>query len=288
MYQQSLRRLSNGEEKYRVMNMKPPLRNKARVAKGTPPKKPKTTSWGAVAEWYDDYMEVAEDSYQKQVILPNLTRVLAIRPGEKVLDVACGQGFFTREWRALGAKVAGADISPELIAKARERAPEIVWHATPAHNLSFAGDGEYDAMTIVLAIQNIENIAEVFAEVRRVLSPKGRFVLVMNHPAFRVPKRSSWGFDEEAKVQYRRVDGYLSSEKVRIEMHPGRKNSPATISYQRSLQDIVKALAKSGFAVTKLEEWISHKKSGKGPRQKAEDTARKEIPLFMMLEAREV
>jgi hypothetical protein len=69
-------------------------------------------------------------------------------------------------------------------------------------------------------------------------------------------------------------------------VHPGKTNSPKTISYHRSLQDFSKALFKSGFSITRLEEWISHKQSQKGPRQKAEDQARKEIPMFLMLEAR--
>jgi hypothetical protein len=69
-------------------------------------------------------------------------------------------------------------------------------------------------------------------------------------------------------------------------VHPGRQGSEVTISYHRSLQDFSKALTKAGFVISKMEEWISHKRSGKGPRQKAEDTARREIPLFLMLEAR--
>ncbi len=71
-------------------------------------------------------------------------------------------------------------------------------------------------------------------------------------------------------------------------MHPGKKTRERTISYNRSLQDISKALRKNGFAITRLEEWISHKSSEKGPRQAAEDTARKEIPLFMLLEVSKI
>ncbi|MFM2357738.1 MAG: hypothetical protein RJA61_475, partial [Candidatus Parcubacteria bacterium] len=48
----------------------------------------------------------------------------------------------------------------------------------------------------------------------------------------------------------------------------------------------VKNLANAGFAVVRLEEWISHKKSEVGPRQKAEDKARIEFPLFMCLECK--
>ncbi len=244
----------------------------------------KKTSWGKVADWYGEYLE-GDDTYQAKVILPNLLRVLDIKKGEKILDLACGQGFFAREFAKAGAQVVGADIAKELIAQAQNLGGDVVYHVAPAHKLSFAKDGEFDAVVCVLALQNIEDLAAVEKEVKRVLSSRGRFVIVLNHPAFRVLKRSSWGWDEEAGVQYRRVDGYLSAAKVPIEMHPGA-GSTKTISYHRSLQDFFKSLAAAGFAVTKLEEWISHKASEHGPRQKAEDTARKEIPLFMLLEAR--
>ena len=247
---------------------------------------PASTSWGGVAEWYDNYLETNKDSYQEMVIAPNMLRLLDIKKGMRMLDVACGQGFFTRKFAAAGANIVGADISKELTDQAKKRSPNIAFHASPAHLLPFAKDASVDAVTIILAIQNIENITDVFKEINRVLVPGGRLLMVLNHPLYRVPKRSSWGFDEAAKVQFRRIDGYLSARTAPILMHPGQKESEATISYHRSLQDFFKALSKNGFAVSRLEEWISHKKSGAGPRQVAEDTARKEIPLFMMLEAR--
>lgn len=243
------------------------------------------TSWSGVAQWYDDYLQ-DEDTYQAKVIAPNLMRILDIKKGERVLDVACGQGYFTREALKYTDKVVGADISKELVARAKAQTPGATFFATPASTLSFAKDGEYDAALCVLALQNIEDIGAVFKEVRRVLTPGGRFVFVLNHPTFRVLKRSSWGWDEEAKTQYRRIDGYLSAAKVAVDMAPGKTKKSDTVSYHRSLQDFFKALHGAGFSVARLEEWISHKSSQKGPRQKAEDTARKEIPLFMCIEAR--
>ncbi len=245
----------------------------------------KSTSWGKVAEWYDDYLG-QEGTYQKEVILPNLLRILDVKKGERILDLACGQGFFTREVASLGADVVGADISPELIAKAKKYAPSATFHVSPASSLPFAKNAEFDAVLCVLALQNIEDISLVFKEVKRVLKENGRFLFVLNHPAFRVLKRSSWEWDEEKKVQYRRIDGYLSAAKIPVDMHPGSKGSAKTISYHRSLQDFFKVLTNNGFAITRLEEWVSHKVSEKGPRQKAEDIARKEIPLFMAIVAR--
>ncbi len=247
----------------------------------------KTTSWGGVADWYDDYMG-KEGTYQKEVILPNLLRILGTQKNEIVLDLACGQGFFSHEMKKAGFKVTGADISPELIAEAKRNVPGVDFYVTSADLLTFAKAESFDMVVCILAIQNIENIASVFTEVRRVLKQSGRCILVMNHPAFRVLKRSSWQWDEEQKVQYRRIDGYLSQAKVIIEMHPGAEAKKQTISYHRSLQDFFKTFSKAGFTVSRLEEWVSHKVSEKGPRQKAEDVARKEIPLFMMIEARRI
>lgn len=247
------------------------------------PSPKKETSWGKVAGWYDDLL-ANDDTYQAQVILPNLLRVLAPKPGERVIDIACGQGFFARACREAGAAVTGADISKELITLASKTSRNISYHVAPSHSLSFAKDGSFDTAIIVLAIQNIAEMDATFAEAARVLTPRGRMVLVLNHPAFRVPKHSDWHYDEKDGVQYRRIGRYLSGEKVFIDMHPGKKSGERTISYHRSLQDITKSLRKSGFAITRLEELISHRESEKGPRQKAEDIARKEIPLFLLLE----
>lgn len=249
------------------------------------PKASATTSWGGVAQWYEEHLQ-GDDTYHAKVVLPNLLRVLALQKGEKVLDVACGEGYFSRAFAKEGAKVIAADISPELVKKAKAQGGDIIYKITPATNLNFVQEGEFDAAACVLALQNIEDIQKALKEVRRALKKEGRLVLVLNHPAFRVLKRSSWGWDEEQKAQYRRVDGYLSAAKVPIDMHPGKMGSAKTISYHRSLQDFFKALSAAGFCVTRLEEWTSHRESQKGPRQQAEDAARREIPLFLMIEAK--
>ena len=269
--------------------MQHPKKSSRPVVK-TPTQKPKTSSWGAVASWYDSMLENGSDTYQEAVIAPNLLRIVAPKKGMKILDLACGQGYFTRLFTQRGAEAIGADISPELIAAATKRSPKIPFFATPAHKLGFAKGETFHTVTIVLAIQNIENMHEVFAEAWRVLKPGGTLVLVMNHPVFRNPKQTHWGYDQGNNVQYRRVDSYLSQSSVAIDMHPGQKasgkNTEQTLSFHRSLQDFFKAFTKVGFSVTRLEEWISHKESQSGPRKKAEDRARKEIPLFMMIEAR--
>jgi SAM-dependent methyltransferase len=245
------------------------------------------TSWGKVASWYDALLEDAEKNYQKDVILPNLLRCVQIKKGERLLDVACGQGFFSREFAKLGATVVASDISPELVAFAKKASTSssIEYHVASAHELDFLSPSSIQHALTILALQNIANPPQVFKAVRRTLIIGSRYHLVLNHPAFRIPRASGWGWDEEQKVQYRREDRYLSESKEKIQMHPGKDPSAVTISYHRPLQYFVKALARSGFVVSNMEEWVSNRESDSGPRAKAENRARAEFPLFLYLEA---
>lgn|ERR1035437_7931756 len=268
----------------------------------------KETSWGGVASWYDELLEKQDGTFQKEVILPNLMRMISKTAhlkdnklplvGQKILDVACGQGFFSREMAKAGAHVAGVDIANELINIARNHPDRkttetITYFVSSADDLSFAKTGSVDTVTIVLALQNIENFHGTIVECARVLKPApsgGRLFIVLNHPAFRVPKHSSWQWaDDEGihGVQYRRIDAYMSESRVRIDMNPGEDKPTAkktTVSFHRPLQVYFKALNKAGFAVSRLEEWISHKESKPGPRSNEENRIRKEIPMFLTLE----
>lgn len=243
------------------------------------------TSWGGVADWYHEHLSEGENTYQRQVVLPNLLRLVEPAPGKTVADIACGQGFFAREFARAGATVVGSDIAPELIKKAKAAGDGVTYQVAPAHQLGFIADRTIDVATVVLALQNIAEVKETFAEVKRILKPDGRLILVLNHPAFRAPKRSGWGWDEENQIQYRRVDGYLHESQAEIQMHPGADPDQVTVSFHRPLQWYFKLLTNQGFAITRLEEWISHRESEAGPRKAAEDRARKEIPLFLCLEA---
>lgn len=245
--------------------------------------KKKDTSWGGVAAWYEEHLK-GDDTYHAKVIAPNLMRILNPKQGMKVLDIGCGEGYFTRLIDASGAYVEGADIAKELIAKAKATSPDITYHAASAEHMSTIQDTYFDAITCVLALQNMEKLDVVIKECARIVKPRGRALFVLNHPSFRIPKQTEWGWDDAKKLQYRRVDGYLSQSRASIDMTPGKRTNDSTWSFHRSLQDYTKAFAGAGLAITRLEEWISHKKSEKGPRGPAEDVARKEFPLFMCIE----
>ncbi len=249
--------------------------------------KKQDTSWGGVASWYDEHLSRDDDSYHQKVLLPNMIRLMAITAQDKVLDLACGTGFFTREYAKNTEHVIGVDVSSELIEIAQKNSPPHVRYIiSSANDLSSIASASINKISFVLAIQNIDEIKAVLMECNRVLVSGGTVHIVMNHPAFRIPKASAWGWDDASSVQYRRIDSYLSQSRVFIDMHPGKKEKIETISFHRPLQFYVKAFTSAGFVLTRLEEWISHKKSASGVRQKEEDRMRKEIPLFLYTEIR--
>lgn len=248
------------------------------------PKKKDTTSWGKEAQWYRAHLQ-EEDTYHAKVILPNLLRLIDPQKGQRVLEIGCGEGFFARELAKKGSEVTACDISQELVDLGVKTGGEVTYRVSKAQDLSWVSPQSVDVVLAVLTLQNMEHLDVVMKEVARTLAPGGRFIFVLNHPVVRVPKGSEWGFDEQTKTQYRRLNAYLSASKTQIDMHPGdSKKKSVTYTFHRSLQEYMKLLRAAGFCITRLEEWISHKTSEPGPRAQAENVSRKEFPLFMMVE----
>jgi ubiquinone/menaquinone biosynthesis C-methylase UbiE len=249
------------------------------------------TDWGDVAEWYDKLVGEAGSEYHRQVVLPGAMRLLAAKPGERILDIACGQGVLCRLLAsAVGetGKITGIDAARQLIRAARQHGPAaidyLVGDARALDHLP-APPCQFDAAACILAIQNIHPIQPVFTGVSRLLKPGGRFVLAMMHPCFRGPKETSWGWDADQKIQYRRVDRYLIPRKTPITTHPGSAPTEYTWSFHKPLEAYVKPLRQAGLLIDALEEWPSHKTSQPGPRAAAENQSRKEIPMFLALRA---
>ena len=249
------------------------------------------TSWQNIARWYKDVPK-KKGGYHSTVLIPEILDKLKtyVKNNGKVLDLACGEGSVTNEIYQAGYKVVGVDLSNDLIANAKHSFPDIHFFQEDAKNLSggfLKFIDKVDAVVCVLALQNIDDIDKVFEEVKKVLNPHGIFIFIINHPYFRIPKSTSWGFQGLEK-QYRIVEKYLSKIKIPILAHPGKQNSEISYSFHRPLQDYIKSLSRYGFTVIDITELISNKVSENGKRADAENLARKEIPMFMSVVAKNV
>lgn len=260
------------------------------------PKDAEEEGWDRVAGWYDNLLSVKGSDHHENLILPGVERLIGLEPGQRLLDVACGQGLVARHLinKQPGATAMGVDLSERLIKRAHEQSPEsISFSVGDARTLGDAdlGDDLFDAAVCVLALMNIDQVDEVFAGAMSRLKPGGKMVSVILHPAFRNPGATAWGWilDERTRqpVQFRRVDQYMTPRTQDIVMNPGQVSAGVeaitTQTHHRPMSSYINAICQSGMMIDVVEEWSSNRTSQPGPRAKAENTAREEIPMFMAI-----
>ena len=251
--------------------------------------KKELTLWDQASRWYDSLVGGQGTDFQKDIIMPGVFRLLEIRKKDRVLDLACGQGGFSRYLGRKGIHVEGLDSSSELVKYARARSgPSIQYHVGDAGNAENFEADRFDGIACLMAIQNIEKMDLLFKSASQWLKTGKHFVVVMTHPCFRIPRQSHWGWDDEKKLEYRRGDHYMTETTVPILTPPFADSKSFTLTFHRPLQSYVSALVQAGFCVDAMEEWVSNKNSLPGKRAKAANRARKEIPLFVALRARSI
>ena len=95
----------------------------------------------------------------------------------KVLDVACGTGDMAVELLQRGCKVTGVDLSEEMMAIAKQKAPQAEYKLADAERLSFE-DASFDAVTCAFGVRNFVHLEQGIKEMLRVLKPGGRMVIL--------------------------------------------------------------------------------------------------------------
>ena len=249
------------------------------------------TSWGKVAGRYNKQVGTRGHYFHENVLLPAIEKLIGSLKVTSLLDLGCGQGVLERTLPASVSAYVGIDISSELISQAKKQtkhkeAQFFVGDATqPITELT----RKYDVTVSMLALQNMENYRGFFANVGKYTRNGGYVVLAINHPYYRVPRSSGWEVLPGNGKQIRWVSNYLTEQKIPIVMDPltPKKYQKITWSFHVPLSVYVEELAKYGFAVTAIQELASPKES-EGKFAKRENTARQEIPLFMIVVAKKV
>jgi arsenite methyltransferase len=101
---------------------------------------------------------------------------LAPEPGDAILDVGCGPGFYVADLLERGATVTGVDTSPAMLAIARRRAPGACLLEGAATQLPVRA-AAFDRALTVQVLEYVVDVDGALAELRRVLRPGGRLLI---------------------------------------------------------------------------------------------------------------
>lgn len=126
----------------------------------------------SAAEVYEDWAP-RYDAPGNQLIdieQPVVRRILDGLPVGTALDAACGTCRHTVYLQELGHHVIGVDASPEMLAQARKRLPDVDLHEADLHRLPLP-DNAVDTVVCALALTHVPDLAPVLAEFARVLRP---------------------------------------------------------------------------------------------------------------------
>lgn len=205
-------------------------------------------AYDAIAEAYDT--DVA-DSFVHRVSMPRLVEVCG--PGQRVLDLACGQGALARALARKGRSVVGVDRSKRLLEIAARREREspfgIEYCRDDARTLATLEDSCFDGVASHVALGDLDDLGAVFRAVARVLRAGGWFAFAAFHPCFCPPRRATIVVDGGSVLQVGRY----------FEEGPHRRSENARPFagmewHHRTLSTIWRELRSAGFVVEELIE----------------------------------
>lgn len=248
-----------------------------------------STSWDPLAQWYNGWVGENGSEHHRRLAVPAVLDLLAPQRGDRIVDVGCGQGVIAPAIHEAGADYIGVDASPRLIDLAQKIHGDagrfLVGDARNLQGLKELRDSRFDGAVFLLSLQDMDPLGAVIASAASILKEWGRLILLLTHPAFRIPRQSGWGWDEGRKLVFRRVDRYLTPLPVPLKALPGKDSRATTRSFHRPLQEYVNALGENSIWTDRVVEIPGYKLDTGHHARRADELARTEIPLFLGLRA---
>jgi 2-polyprenyl-3-methyl-5-hydroxy-6-metoxy-1,4-benzoquinol methylase len=216
--------------------------------------------WNDNAEFWDGRMGEGND-FHKTLIEPIQLKLLNIKQGDKILDVACGNGQLARKLASLGANVTAIDFSEKFIEIAKSKGCRNIDYkvidTTNKDDLEALLGNSYDSIVCTMAIMDMEIIDALISSLPKIMKPNAVFVFSILHPCFNSGENmlvhEQNDQDGEVKSQYFvKIRNYLIEKSY---MGIGMIGQPKPQYYfHRSLSSLLSRFFNNGFVLDAFEE----------------------------------
>ncbi len=220
--------------------------------------------WNENAGFWDERFGDEGNIFHRSLLEPSQIRMLKLREGDRVLDIACGNGHFSRRMAKEGATVVAFDMSEKFIEKAKDRSIDFgerisysVIDATEKEELEKLGEKSFDAAVCTMALMDMAHIEPLIQTLGMLLKNNGRFVFSVMHPCFNSPtvRRVIEQEDREGEIVRTysvKVSEYITST---VKKGLGIIGQPEPQYYfHRSITTLFGICFKSGFVLDRIEE----------------------------------
>ena len=208
------------------------------------------STYDAIAEWYDAW---AGPTIRDDPFFPAVEALLGNIAGQRVCDLACGQGRVARYLAGRGASIVGIDLSAKLleIARRHEQAEPrgIAYLRADARSLDGIPDGAFDGVLCFMALMDIPDLAPTLRTVARILRPGGWFVFATLHPCYHTPRSGEMASPEG---WVRMVGSYFTDDYWRSDIRIGPPGKVG--AYHSTLSTYLNALIDAGLMLERVSE----------------------------------
>jgi len=267
-------------------------------------KKLPESEWDKVAEWWNAGVGDIGAWHQQNDIDPFFFKIFGNLKNKKIIEIGCGNGYFSRFLAKRGARVMAIDLSAKLLAfaSAREKARPlcIKYLVRDAANLYGLKSKTYDIAIANMSLMDIADTENAIKEVSRVLKRGGRFIFSILHPSF-CNFGQQWVIIKEGGKKYlaRAVGQYSSSTAKKQNLWSSGVKST---HYHRSIETYFRYLRNANFLISDFKEITTKKPVTKARKEdsdvkfrrskymtlkekKMKEFAVKEIPMFLIIGA---
>ncbi len=216
-------------------------------------------AWNEGAAAWETFVESGADYYRHEVHGSALLTACGPVEGCNVLDLGCGQGFFSRELARRGARVVGIDLSDAMIASALQHEAQqplgVEYRVVSASEVDRHWEqGSFDLVTACMALQDIADIRGALRSAHALLRSGGRLVFSVPHPCTDTAYRE-WERDEAGGKLCLKVDRYFESGPAICHWNMARLRYRWDTPYRRhTLAEWSGMIAEAGFLIRRLHE----------------------------------